>query len=106
MVKTNALSSAIEAACLILSIDETVRNPQSEAVRFSSLFLILLFPSFSLPVSIYRLLLTLASFGWLGGSCSLRHRVDLQAVEAEADGEDEACPDAKRSLLPETQEEK
>lgn len=30
LVKTNALSSAIEAACLILSIDETVRNPQSE----------------------------------------------------------------------------
>jgi len=31
LVKTNALSSAVEAACLILSIDETVRNPQSEA---------------------------------------------------------------------------
>lgn len=31
LVKTNALSSAIEAACLILSVDETVRNPQSEA---------------------------------------------------------------------------
>ena len=30
LVKTNALSSAVEAACLILSIDETVRNPQSE----------------------------------------------------------------------------
>ncbi|KAG5182588.1 chaperonin Cpn60/TCP-1 family [Tribonema minus] len=28
--KRNALRSAIEAACLILSIDETVRNPQSE----------------------------------------------------------------------------
>ena len=32
LVKTNAISSAIEAACLILSVDETVRNPQSEAV--------------------------------------------------------------------------
>jgi T-complex protein 1 subunit eta len=32
LVKTNAISSASEAACLILSIDETVRNPQSEAV--------------------------------------------------------------------------
>ncbi|KAJ7103026.1 chaperonin Cpn60/TCP-1 family [Mycena belliarum] len=31
LVKTNAISSAAEAACLILSIDETVRNPQSEA---------------------------------------------------------------------------
>ncbi|TXT08920.1 hypothetical protein VHUM_02394 [Vanrija humicola] len=31
LVKTNALSSAIEAATLILSVDETVRNPQSEA---------------------------------------------------------------------------
>ncbi|KAJ7216790.1 chaperonin Cpn60/TCP-1 family [Mycena haematopus] len=31
LVKTNAISSASEAACLILSIDETVRNPQSEA---------------------------------------------------------------------------
>lgn len=31
LVKTNALSSAIDAACLILSVDETVRNPQSEA---------------------------------------------------------------------------
>jgi len=33
LVKTNAISSATEAACLILSVDETVRNPQSEAVR-------------------------------------------------------------------------
>ena len=30
LVKTNALSSAVDAACLILSVDETVRNPQSE----------------------------------------------------------------------------
>ncbi|RYG68223.1 hypothetical protein EON64_05685 [archaeon] len=28
--KSNALAAASEAACLILSIDETVRNPQSE----------------------------------------------------------------------------
>lgn len=33
LVKLNAISSATEAACLILSVDETVRNPQSEAVR-------------------------------------------------------------------------
>ena|ERR1700761_8243331 len=33
LVKTNAISSAAEAACLILSVDETVRGPQSEAVR-------------------------------------------------------------------------
>jgi T-complex protein 1 subunit eta len=32
LVKTNAISSATEAACLILSVDETVRNPQSEQV--------------------------------------------------------------------------
>ena len=32
LVKINAISSATEAACLILSVDETVRNPQSEAV--------------------------------------------------------------------------
>ena len=33
LVKVNAINSATEAACLILSVDETVRNPQSEAVR-------------------------------------------------------------------------
>ena len=32
LVKVNAISSATEAACLILSIDETVRGPQSEGV--------------------------------------------------------------------------
>ena len=32
LIKTNAISSAVEAACLIISVDETVRNPQSEAV--------------------------------------------------------------------------
>jgi T-complex protein 1 subunit eta len=30
LVKTNAIIAATEAACLILSIDETVRNPRSE----------------------------------------------------------------------------
>lgn len=34
LVKLNAISSATEAACLILSVDETVRNPQSEAVCY------------------------------------------------------------------------
>ncbi|KAJ1655882.1 T-complex protein 1 subunit eta [Dispira simplex] len=30
VIKTNAIASATEAACLILSVDETVRNPQSQ----------------------------------------------------------------------------
>lgn len=30
MSKANSISSATEAACLILSVDETVRNPKSE----------------------------------------------------------------------------
>ncbi|KAI0308110.1 chaperonin Cpn60/TCP-1 family [Multifurca ochricompacta] len=30
LIKINAISSAVEAACLIISVDETVRNPQSE----------------------------------------------------------------------------
>lgn len=34
LVKVNAISSAAEAACLILSVDETVRNPQSEQVGY------------------------------------------------------------------------
>jgi len=29
LVKTNALSAATEAACLILSVDETVKNPKA-----------------------------------------------------------------------------
>ena len=33
LVKVNAINSATEAACLILSVDETVRNPQSEQVQ-------------------------------------------------------------------------
>lgn len=32
LIKTNAIGSAVEAACLILSVDETVKNPQSEQV--------------------------------------------------------------------------
>lgn len=38
LVKLNAISSATEAACLILSVDETVRNPQSEQVRVPESF--------------------------------------------------------------------
>ena len=34
LVKTNMLSAASEAACLILSVDETVKNPQSEKPGF------------------------------------------------------------------------
>ena len=30
LVKVNAISSATEAACLVLSVDETVKNAQSE----------------------------------------------------------------------------
>jgi len=30
LIKQNALASAVEAACIILSVDETVKNPQSE----------------------------------------------------------------------------
>lgn len=30
LVKTNMFASATEAACLILSVDETIKNPQSE----------------------------------------------------------------------------
>lgn len=30
LVKTNAISAATEAACMILSVDETVTNPKSE----------------------------------------------------------------------------
>ncbi len=51
LVKSNAIGSAAEAACLILSIDETVKNPQSEAVStFVVGFcakLVILIPSYS-----------------------------------------------------------
>ena len=30
MVKISALSAATEAACLVLSVDETITNPKSE----------------------------------------------------------------------------
>jgi T-complex protein 1 subunit eta len=30
LVKINMITSATEAACLILSVDETVKNPQAE----------------------------------------------------------------------------
>lgn len=33
LVKKNAISAATEAACLILSIDETVKNAKSESLR-------------------------------------------------------------------------
>ena len=50
LVKTNAISSATEAASLILSVDETVRNPQSENVSLE------LYPGFSQPTVISTLL--------------------------------------------------
>jgi T-complex protein 1 subunit eta len=33
LVKINMISSATEAACLILSVDETVKNPQAEQTQ-------------------------------------------------------------------------
>ena len=33
MLKSNVLGSATEAACMILSVDQTVRNPKSEQAR-------------------------------------------------------------------------
>ena len=33
LLKSNALAAATEAACLILSVDETVRNPKSQAMN-------------------------------------------------------------------------
>jgi hypothetical protein len=38
LIKINAISSAVEAACLILSVDETVKNPQSEQVCIVSYY--------------------------------------------------------------------
>lgn len=35
LVKINAITAAAEAACLVLSVDETVRNPRSEAPDMS-----------------------------------------------------------------------
>jgi hypothetical protein len=44
VVKINALTAATEAACLLLSVDETIRNPTSNVVSYS-LILIILSPS-------------------------------------------------------------
>ncbi|CAI7857191.1 unnamed protein product [Closterium sp. NIES-54] len=33
VVKVNAITAATEASCLVLSVDETVRNPRSEAAQ-------------------------------------------------------------------------
>jgi T-complex protein 1 subunit eta len=33
LVKQQALGAATEAACMVLSVDETVRNPRSESLR-------------------------------------------------------------------------
>lgn len=33
LVKINAIEGATEAACLVLSVDETVRNPRSEQAQ-------------------------------------------------------------------------
>jgi T-complex protein 1 subunit eta len=38
LVKINALEGATEAACTVLSVDETIRNPKSEQVSFLFLF--------------------------------------------------------------------
>ena len=35
LVKVNALTAATEAACLVLSVDETVTNPKSEAANMA-----------------------------------------------------------------------
>ncbi|CAG9461032.1 unnamed protein product [Pedinophyceae sp. YPF-701] len=35
LVKLNAIQAATEAACLVLSVDETVRNPQSEQAQMA-----------------------------------------------------------------------
>jgi T-complex protein 1 subunit eta len=32
LVKLNALASATEAACMIMSVDETIRNPKSQGL--------------------------------------------------------------------------
>jgi T-complex protein 1 subunit eta len=55
LVKLNAISSATEAACLILSVDETVRNPQSEQVRLFHI-------SYTVYIGCLGLMLILASF--------------------------------------------
>lgn len=58
LIKVNAISSAVEAACLIISVDETVRNPQSEAVRLfctsSPLYRLLFIRSLNPPLAASR----------------------------------------------------
>jgi hypothetical protein len=54
LIKTNAISSAVEAACLIVSVDETVRNPQSEAVSRLDAVLIILVNSSTLRTYLGR----------------------------------------------------
>lgn len=51
VVKINALEGAAEAACLVLSVDETVTNPQSAAVRLS--FSFSLYFNFSLTFRLF-----------------------------------------------------
>lgn len=36
-MKRNAIAAATEAACLVLSVDETVRNPQSQQPQQGSM---------------------------------------------------------------------
>ncbi len=40
VVKINALTAATEAACLLLSVDETIRNPTSNVVSYSLILFI------------------------------------------------------------------
>lgn len=42
VIKKNALIAASEAACLILSVDETVTNKKSQVVSLASIFLLML----------------------------------------------------------------
>lgn len=53
LIKVNAISSATEAACLILSVDETVRNPQSEQASPITFIVV------AKPLMFYRLILVL-----------------------------------------------
>ena len=38
LVKTNYLSAATEAACLILSVDETIKNKEASEDQFNCIF--------------------------------------------------------------------
>ena len=37
IVKANAITAASEATCLLLSVDETVKNPRSDSLKASNL---------------------------------------------------------------------